>query len=94
MYGQYLGRRFGDKPGLIWIIGGDRPVVTDEQYATWRALATGIKQGDSGRHLMSYHPTGTYDGYNTADGPRNSSAYWHDDEWLDFNMIQSGHEPR
>ena len=94
VYGEYLGKRFADKKGLIWVIGGDRPVVTDEQYETWRALAKGIKQGDCGRHLMSFHPMGTYDDKDPADGPRNSSKYWQDDEWLDFNMIQTGHEFR
>jgi hypothetical protein len=94
VYGRYLGRRFRDKAALIWILGGDRPVENDEQLATWRALAAGLDEGDGGRHLMSFHPTGTWDGYTAYNGPRNSSVYWQNDNWLDFNMIQTGHEFR
>ena len=47
-----------------------------------RATAKGIEAGDGGRNLMTYHPSGR----------RNSATKFHQDEWLDFNMIQSGHE--
>src|SRR5690606_19026449 len=45
------------------------------------AMAAGLKEGDEGRHLMTFHPTGGH----------SSSYHVHDEEWLDFNMIQSGH---
>ncbi|MBM3211345.1 DUF4038 domain-containing protein, partial [Candidatus Poribacteria bacterium] len=35
-------------------------------------------------HLMTFHPQ----------GHRSSAEYFHEDEWLDFNMIQSGHAER
>ena len=44
-------------------------------------MAAGINEGDKGRHLMTYHPLGW----------TSSSRYFHNDEWLDFNMLQSGH---
>lgn len=81
VYGEWIGRRYRDKP-VIWVIGGDRPVTSDEQYAIWRNLAAGIQRGDGGRHLMTFHP----------DGTRSSSRYFHDDAWLSFNMLQSGHQ--
>lgn len=79
-YGEWLGRRYKDKP-VIWILGGDRSVDNDTQKAIIRAMARGIGQGDGGRHLMTLHPP----------GGSGSSKWFHDDEWLDFNMRQNGH---
>ncbi|MBI4664580.1 MAG: glycoside hydrolase family 140 protein [Verrucomicrobia bacterium] len=79
-YGRFLGRRYKDKP-IIWILGGDRNPENDGHFAIIRALAKGLKQGDGGRHLVTYHPQGS----------GNSSKWFHGDAWLDFNMFQSGH---
>jgi hypothetical protein len=78
-YGRFLGRRYGDKPNIIWILGGDR--VADNAENIWRAMAAAIRQADAGRHLMTYHPQ----------GGRSSAEWFHEDSWLDFNMLQSGH---
>lgn len=44
-------------------------------------MASGLRKGDGGAHLITFHPTGQY-----------SSAIWfHDAPWLDFNMVQTGH---
>ncbi|MCL5281372.1 MAG: glycoside hydrolase family 140 protein [Planctomycetes bacterium] len=40
-----------------------------------------IAEGDGGSHLMTFHPPG-------ANG---SSTWFHEDDWLDFNMRQNGH---
>lgn len=80
-YGQWLGRRYPDKP-IIWILGGDRPVENDTHKAIIRALARGLKSGDGGAHLMTFHPS----------GGQGSSQWWQNDEWLDFNLRQNGHE--
>lgn len=79
-YGEWLGRRYKNK-GLIWILGGDRPVETDQHRAILRAMAAGLAKGDGGTHLKTFHPPG-------ANG---SSTWWHHDDWLDFNMRQNGH---
>lgn len=79
-YGQWLGRRYKDKP-IIWILGGDRNVENEEQKNLLRAMARGIKRGDQGRHLMTFHPR----------GGQGSSTWFHEDQWLDFNMRQNGH---
>jgi len=80
-YGKWLGERYKDQPNIIWIMGGDRNPVTDVFLQINRAMANGIKEGDAGKHLMSYHPGGGY-----------SSSHWfQDDSWLDFNMAQTGH---
>ena len=80
VYGEWLGRRYRDA-GLVWILGGDRPVESDTHKEITRALAKGLRKGDGGAHLMTWHPTGG-----------SSSAQWfHNDDWLDFNMRQNGH---
>jgi hypothetical protein len=82
-YGRYLGARYRDAP-IIWVIGGDRTPKEEAHFATWRALASGLDAGDGGQHLMTFHPQGR----------QSSSASFHGDDWLDFNMIQSGHRHR
>ena len=79
-YGTWMGARYRDA-GVLWILGGDRPVETDMHRATIRAMAAGLKKGDGGTHLMTFHPP----------GPHTSSEYWPDEPWLDFHMWQSGH---
>ena len=79
-YGEWLGRRYRDA-GLVWILGGDRPVENALQGDIIRALARGLRRGDGGRHLMTFHPT----------GGRGSAEFFHTDDWLDINMRQNGH---
>jgi hypothetical protein len=85
LYGEFLGRRFGRK-GIVWVLGGDRSASGYEDV--WRALAKGIAIGVSGREnydavLMTYHPA----------AGETSSAWFHNEPWLDFNMHQTGHDP-
>ena len=82
-YGLFLGRRYAKDANVIWILGGDRMPTEHEQV--WRAMAKGLREGDKGRHLITYHPGGgksSSDGFTNADSP------------LDFNMMQSGHGSR
>jgi hypothetical protein len=79
-YGEWIGRRYRNKR-IIWMLGGDRNPEKPEHLAVWRAMAAGIEAGTGGNGLLTYHP----------EGPGNSAAYFHDDPWLDFNMVQSGH---
>ncbi|GIW89521.1 MAG: hypothetical protein KatS3mg108_3845 [Isosphaeraceae bacterium] len=83
VYGQFLGRRYRDR-GIIWILGGDRPVESNEQRAIWDAMAAGLRAGDGGAHRISYHPMG---GQSSHDAVGQA-------EWIDFHMIQSGHSHR
>ena len=77
-YGTFLGERYKDHPNIIWFIGGD--MYGDVKTEEWETLARSIKAVDK-NHLMTFHPFG-----------RTLSATWfHDAEWLDFNMFQSGH---
>lgn len=82
-YGEFLGKRFGRK-GIIWVLGGDRTAAGFEDV--WRAIARGIAIGVSGKEdydavMMTFHPR----------GGGSSSTWFHDDPWLDFNMLQTGH---
>ena len=79
-YGEWLGRRYRDA-GLIWILGGDRPVETAAHREILRAMAAGLRAGDGGAHLVTFHPT----------GGSGSAELFHSEDWLAFNMRQNGH---
>ena len=81
-YGEWLGRRYNND-AIIWILGGDRPVETAAHLDIMRAMARGLRRGDGGAHLMTFHPT----------GGSGSATWFHNDDWLDFNMRQNGHQP-
>lgn len=82
-YGEWIGRRYAQRPNIIWVNGGDRS-GGGQNTAVWEALGRGIKAVDS-HHLMTFHPLGGGDGHS-------SSEWFHDSNWLDFNLAQSGHE--
>jgi hypothetical protein len=81
VYGRWLGERYRDAPNIVWVLGGDRSLVTRKHFDIVRRMAEGLKEGDGGAHLISFHPQ----------GGDSSSRQLHDEPWLDFNMIQSGH---
>ena len=80
-FGRFLGNRYENFPNIIWILGGDRIPENKTHLKIIRAMAEGIEEGDDGNHLMTFHPM----------GGRSSSEFFHEDDWLDFNMLQSGH---
>lgn len=79
VFGEMIGARYRDQPNIVWILGGDR--YPDGFEAVWRAMAHGIRTGAGDSALITYHPRGT----------GQSSTRLHDEDWLSFNMIQSGH---
>lgn len=79
-YGQWLGERYREAP-IIWILGGDRDADHNGHRAIVRAMAEGLTAGDCDAHLRTFHPW----------GGKSSTENWHDEPWLDFNMLQSGH---
>ena len=83
IYGEFLGKRYSNKP-IIWILGGDRIVSNDTIFNTWKAMAEGLRKGDGGNHLITFHPY----------GGQKSSTWFHNEKWIDFNMYQSGHGQR
>lgn len=85
-YGHFLGRRYA-AADIVWILGGDRPIESEDHAAIIRAMSQGLKEGETeaaaniGTHLQTFHPMGMED----------SSRYFHTEDWLDFNMWQTGH---
>lgn len=86
VYGRWIGNRYKNKTNLIWVVGGDRN-PDEKGLAIWRSMAAGIEEGTGGRNgaLITFHPQPN----SLEDG--GSSKYFHNDEWLDFNMLQTGH---
>lgn len=80
-YGEWIGERYKKFINIIWIMGGDRSLDTFEHFNIIIEMAKGIKKADNGKHLMTFHPQGGC----------SSSNQVHNEEWMDFNMIQSGH---
>ncbi len=81
VFGEWIGKRYQSAPALLWILGGDRKIENDTHRAIIRAMAVGIAAGDGGAHLQTFHPQGQY----------TSSSEFHMDNWLAFNMYQTGH---
>ncbi len=78
-YANYLGKRYANYKNVIWILGGDiRAAGYEEVY---RIMGRQLKKLNPDK-LITFHPFG-----------RCMSTMWFDnnDEWLDFNMFQSGH---
>ena len=85
-YGKWIGKRYKNRRNIIWVIGGDRsPRENSQDVAIWRAMAKGITEGvgSADNTLTTFHPQ--------PDGTSSSSQWFQNDDWLDLNMIQSGH---
>jgi hypothetical protein len=82
-YGCFLGKRYKECNNIIWVLGGDRDLHTMQHFQIIEAMVKGIKE-EGANQLMTMHPMGC----------KSSSHYFHDAEWLDFNMIQSSHGSR
>lgn len=78
-YGRFIGERYRSRP-VIWILGGDRQPT--KSMAVWEEMAAGLREAVGDSQLITYHPR-------TASSPE-----LHGKAWLDFNMIQSGHDPK
>lgn len=81
-FAKFLAERYRDKR-IIWILGGDENINTANERAIIEAMASGIEDIDDDA-LITFHPR----------GPGLSSDYFHESDWLDFNMYQSSHAAR
>jgi len=79
-YGKFIGNRYKGKK-IIWILGGDRNPTGEGHLAIIRSMVKGIKEEVGNTHLFTYHPM----------GGSNSAMWFHNDDWLNMNMFQSGH---
>jgi len=82
-YGCYLAKRYADYSNIIWILGGDRPPLTDsvDKRPIWEKMLLGLREYPSIAKLATYHPW----------GESSSSDFWGNDGPWDLNMMQSGH---
>jgi len=78
LFGEWIAKRYRSKNNIIWINGGD--INGNDSVNVWKAMGSAIHANDPD-HLMTFHPKGRLQ----------SSMWFHNEEWLDFNMIQSGH---
>jgi hypothetical protein len=77
-YALWLAERYKDKPNIIWVNGGD--VKGSDSTAVWNTIGKTIRNNNP-LQLITYHPFGR----------TQSSTWFHNEDWLDFNMFQSGH---
>ncbi|MFC1558676.1 glycoside hydrolase family 140 protein [candidate division KSB1 bacterium] len=96
-YGWFLGNRYVEQnANIIWVIGGDRNPTDEVQENIYRKIAEGVADGvnnvkqedgraDYSTTMMTFHPQPE------AWGGGSSSTFYHYDEWLDFNMLQTSH---
>ncbi len=82
-YGLWLGRRYRESQ-LVWILGGDQNIDTPEERRIIDAMAAGLREGDGGRHPITFHPR----------GPGRSGEQLAEAQWIDFHMSQSSHGAR
>jgi hypothetical protein len=74
-YGEWLGRRYRDKPNIVWMDGFDLEPWRYRDIA--EEFVAGLQAGDRGAHLISYAP-----------GAGFSSSYFQNEPWLSFDHIQ------
>jgi hypothetical protein len=78
IYAAAIAERLKRKPNVIWLNGGSAKGDVDPEV--WQSIGVTIKQTDP-NHLMGFHPFGR----------TQSSTWFNDAAWLDFNMFVSGH---
>lgn len=84
IYGKWIVNRYKNRKNIIWILGGDRnPRAGTDDVEIWRSMAAGMAEAAGNDNLMmTFHPQPNNEG---------SSEWFHNDEWFDFNMFQTGH---
>lgn len=77
-YAEFLAKRYAKRSNIIWLNGGD--IKGSESINIWNVIGNTLRKIDK-NHLITFHPRG-----------RSSSSEWfHQEKWMDFNMVQSGH---
>jgi hypothetical protein len=75
VWARWVSARYRDAPHIVWTM---TPQAKEEFVPVLRELATGLREGDGGRHLISAKP----------DPSPFSSSFIHTEPWLDFNSMQ------
>jgi hypothetical protein len=77
-YTRFVAGRYGKRTNIIWLTGGD--ILGSRHPELWKTMGRTLKQLAPAQ-LVTYHPFGR----------TQSSTWFHEEPWLDFNMYQSGH---
>jgi peptidoglycan/xylan/chitin deacetylase (PgdA/CDA1 family) len=75
-WAKWLANRYKDVPNIVWSM---TPEATQEFVPILRQLAAGLQEGDGGCHLITFKP----------DPSPYSSSFIHDEDWLDFDSMQT-----
>ena len=77
-YVRWVAERYKDEPHIIWANGFDLQPWLYEEIT--KEFVAGIRESGA-KQLMTYHPCGG-----------NTSSFFHDEDWLDINFIQTWEE--
>ncbi len=75
-WARWISNRYKDVPTIVWSM---TPEAKPEFVPILRELATGLREGDGGAHLITFKP----------DPAPYSSSFIHDEPWLDFDSMQT-----
>lgn len=75
-WARWLAQRYKDVPNVVW---SSTPEARQEFVPILRELAAGLREGDGGRHLITFKP----------DPAPYSSSFIHGEVWLDFDSMQT-----
>jgi len=78
VYAAWIANRYKDRSNIIWMNGGD--ILGSDSILIWKTIGSTLRATDP-NHLITFHPRGRM----------TSSVWFHNENWLDFNMFQSGH---
>ena len=75
-WAKWLAQRYRDVPNIVWSM---TPEAKEEFVPILSELAAGLHEGDEGYHLITFKP----------DPAPYSSSFIHNENWLDFNSMQT-----
>jgi hypothetical protein len=75
-WAKWLAQRYQNAPNIVWSM---TPEAKHEFVPVLRELAAGLREGDGGRHLITFKP----------DPAPFTSGFIHEEKWLDFNSMQT-----
>ncbi|WP_345950643.1 glycoside hydrolase family 140 protein [Mucilaginibacter sp. PAMB04274] len=78
VYADFLAERYKNRSNVIWMNGGD--IAGSDSTQVWNTIGSTLRTGNPDK-LITYHPRGR----------TQSSTWFHNENWLDFNCFQSGH---
>jgi hypothetical protein len=78
IYAEFLAKRYNNRTNVIWMNGGD--IAGTDSMKVWNTIGNTLHNLNPD-YLVTYHPRGR----------TQSSTWFHNQSWLSFNSVQSGH---